>query len=380
MQQPASQDEYSLYFHIPFCEKKCPYCHFFVLPNKENYHHSLLDGLKKEWEQKRPLTQGKNWQSLYFGGGTPSLWPLSCYACLFDALSPPQDIEITLEANPHNLDKEKLRAFKNLGFNRLSFGVQSLDEGELLTLGRAHNANSALSAIEDAYNVGFDNISIDLLFDVPSQTLTSFERTLNKLQTLPITHLSLYNLTFEPHTSFYKHKETLQKQLPSENISTKMYETACKRLSEIGLEQYEISAFAKAGFVSKHNSGYWRSRPFLGLGPSAFSDWNYLRFQNPCSLSKYLKKLEANQDPKDFEEKLPLESALRERLAVQLRLCAGVDLKSFYQTHNAPKTFISQIEKDIEPLISKGLLTASPTLQLTEKGRLFYNQVAIALI
>lgn len=313
--------------------------------------------------------------SIYFGGGTPALLGATYIAEILSwlpNLSP--HIEITLEANPDVIDTELIKSYAEVGINRLSIGVQTFNEALLKVLGRTHNAHQASQAVIAAANSGITNISIDLMYDLPKQSLVDWQDTLDKACSLPITHLSLYNLTIEPHTLFFKKQALLRPNLPSEEESTRMYLSALETLNRVGLEQYEISAFARQGLYSRHNVGYWTGRPFLGFGPSAFSYMEGKRFRNIANLSKYLKSLEKGLFPIDYEEKLEPEAALRETLTIALRLNCGLNLSLFPPL--PANTLIS-----INYLKQEGFLAQiGDTLKLTEKGILFYDTVAIELI
>lgn len=362
---PTSGD-YSLYVHIPFCTKKCDYCHFFVLPNKESYKDPLLKAIKQEYSlrQKTEALPPKL-VSLYFGGGTPALFGPERIAELIKFF-PPCD-EVTLEANPDGVSLELMRAYRKAGVNRISLGVQSLDDQLLIKIGRTHNATHAETAVHLLKEAGFDNISIDLMYDLPSQNLAHWRHTLERAAKLPITHLSLYNLTIEPHTSFFKYRETLSKEVPNEEESLQMYLMAQEVLEKAGLNQYEISAFAKPGFYSKHNTGYWLARPFLGLGPSAFSYWHGKRFRNVANLNKYTQTLDKDEFPIDFEEELLGEEKERELFAIQLRLMQGVALPSY--------------KDELIPLEKEGLLLIeNGRVKLTQRGLLLYDSIATELI
>jgi len=373
----------SLYFHIPFCTKKCPYCHFYVLPNLDAYHTQLLEALAIEWQKAIPLLKNQTIVSIYFGGGTPSLFgPLNIQTILQwiqkSGLAIDEHCEITLEANPESFTRELARDFFQAGINRLSLGVQSLDSSSLLTLGREHNANQAILAIENAALSGIKNISIDLMYDLPSQTEESWKNTLSLLKDLPISHLSLYNLTIEPNTVFFKKRKELTPLLPTMATSLSMLQSAVSTLEEIGLLRYEVSAFAKSGFHSIHNTGYWTARPFLGFGPSAFSYWDKKRFRNSANLSKYAAALKAEESPVDFSEKLPYPSDIAELLAIELRLLKGVDSSSFERQHGL---FSSEIQESLKTLVQRGWLkNEGPLLQLTAEGLLFYDSVAEEII
>ena len=373
----------SLYFHIPFCSKKCPYCHFFVLPDEERLKGPFVSALLKEWQMRLPQLQGKRVVSIYFGGGTPTKLKAKDYALILSTLYSSSiafapDCEITLEANPEDVTLNEMKELCALGINRISLGVQSLMDEELILLGRTHNAARSLSAIAAAHTAGIKNLSIDLMFELPRQTLNSWEKCLKALSTLPITHLSLYNLTFEPHTLFHKKKEHFLPQLPSDEERLAMLQLAVSSLESLGLKRYEISAFAREGKQSRHNTGYWIARPFLGLGPSAFSYWEGSRFSNVSHFQKYLSALEEDRFPVDFKEKLPFPQNLQELLAIRLRLLEGVDLALFSAAHGP---LPSSLEKRLASLVEKQWLSwEGDRIRLTPLGQLFYDSLASEII
>lgn len=373
-----------LYFHIPFCTRKCDYCHFFVLPDKKPLKNALTEALKLEWDYYKRLLIDKRIETVYFGGGTPYLLGAPAIAEILDWISQisrtdeMHSMEITLEANPENIESKSLQEYYAAGINRLSIGLQSLDDRQLTTLSRRHSAKKGLEAVEKAFDVGFSNISIDLMYDLPGQTLASWEHTIERAANLPITHLSLYNLTIEPHTVFFKYRESLQAQLPEEEVSKEMLEMACACFEEGSLQRYEISAFAKTGYMSRHNSGYWTGRPFLGFGPSAFSYWDNKRFRNVANLSKYALALQKHEAPIDFSEELSIEGRQRELLAIALRLLAGVDLSAFEEAHGRLSV---GCRADLVRLTKEGyLMFVAGVYQLSKKGILFYDSVASELV
>lgn len=379
----ASSNEISLYFHIPFCTKKCHYCHFFVLLDKPELHQQLIEGLKLEIAKNAPLLKGKKLASIYFGGGTPSLLSPNEIKDLLDEVNTfiavdPKLIEITLEANPETITHDRMRDFHKAGINRVSIGVQTLDDPLLIKLGRTHQANTSIEKIKTTADAGITSISIDLMYDIPGQTLSSWEQTLKQITPLPITHLSLYNLTIEPNTVFFKYQESLKKILPDADCSTEMYKMAVSSLKEIGLNQYEISAFAKNGLYSRHNVGYWTARPFLGFGPSAFSYWGHKRFRNIAQFKRYLEALKNDQLAIDFSEELPPISRKRELLAIALRIRSGVDLNFFEKVHGE---LDADAHSTLKKLVSQGLLNhMNGRFFLTDLGVLFYDTIAIELV
>lgn len=384
-----NRNYYSLYIHVPFCSRKCDYCHFFVLPNKETFKQQFIDGIALEWQKQHINFSLQNYQlvSIYFGGGTPWLLGPERISSILNSISKvhptllEDKIEITLEANPEHITAEMVQLYASIGINRLSFGVQSFDDQVLTQLSRQHNKQKAIESVIIASKNGIENISIDLMYDIPNQTLPIWKDTLEIAVQLPIKHLSLYNLTFEPQTVFYKKRKQLQTLAPSPQISLEMYQMAIETLGKGGLKQYEISAFAKEKFLAIHNIGYWTGRPFLGLGPSAFSYWEGERFRNVPHLNKYCEQLILGKDGQiDFKEKLEHEAMQRELLAIHLRLKDGVLLREF---ENKNKKIIQSLKADIDRLIIQGFLELDEDenrLSLTNSGFLFYDHVASELI
>ncbi len=363
----------SLYFHIPFCHKKCPYCHFYVIPDNANQRKALFAGLVLEWKRLLPKIQDHQVVSIYFGGGTPTLFGADFIAKLLEMIAKEatltSDCEITIEGNPEDITLALMESYRNAGINRASIGIQSLEEDSLQVLGRTHGASQANEAVHVTWDSGIRNISIDLMFELPDQTPESFAKTLAKLPSLPISHLSLYNLTIEPNTPYFH--QTLNTPSPEANL--KMLTMAIEAIETMGLNRYEISAFAKPGSHSRHNTGYWTGRPFFGLGPSAFSFYGGARFRNVANLNRYLRALQNNETPVDFTETLPYPQNIHERLAVHLRLTAGVDLTK-YALPDGTKRVLSRLEKE------GYLQSQNTTCSLTEKGRLFYDTVATEII
>jgi oxygen-independent coproporphyrinogen-3 oxidase len=383
MMPTLNSKEVSLYFHLPFCTQKCAYCHFYVLPDKDSLKEQLMEGLKREWQQQLPLLQGKQIATIYFGGGTPALFGPDRIATLLGWIfqscavtsTPP---EITLEANPENMTPELMDAYAQAGINRVSIGIQTLDPDVLNKLRRIHGPKKAIESVFITAQAGISNISIDLMYDLPGQTLAGWQETLQRASDLPITHLSLYNLTIEPHTLFFKQREAIAKQMPDPLLSLQLYESAVEILQKKGLYQYEISAFAREGFLSRHNTGYWIGRPFLGFGPSAFSYWEGRRFRNIAHLGRYSKQLEAGELPIDFEEKLSQEARGNELLAIHLRLLNGVDLKEFQLQHGE---LAASTLSTLSSLRQEGLLTVNnDNISLTQRGILCYDTVASEIV
>lgn len=369
-------DEASVYIHIPFCKKKCSYCHFYVIPDNPDKQESLFLALLKEWKGYAPLFQNKRLRSIYFGGGTPSLLdPAKIQSLIETILSdthPDPAIEITLEANPEDIHLLRIKDYNSMAVNRISMGVQTTDDRLLHLLGRGHTGLKALDSVSIIADGGIKNISIDLMYDLPDQKLAVWKKTLEAVIQLPITHLSLYNLTIEPQTVFFKQRAELENRLPPPEVSLEMLQLAQSYLPQQGFTQYEISAFAKPQYHSIHNTGYWKGRPFIGLGPSAFSYWNGKRFRNACHFEKYCAAINKDISPVDFEEQLSAESSLRELIAIRLRLTEGFEL---------PPELLPSIRADLERLKEEGYLEINEKfVHLSEKGLLFYDTVASEII
>ena len=267
-----------LYFHVPFCGKKCRYCAFYsqryTPAPAEDYVKAVIRNIH-HYSQKQQKVD-----TVYFGGGTPSLLTVSqlerIITTVTDCFALEKDAEITLEANPNTVNPLKLSALKDIGVNRLSLGVQSLVGSELEFLGRYHTPDRAVKAVIDAYNAGFVNVSCDLMLGIPKQNAENLEYSINRLAELPVQHISAYILKIEEGTDF--DCEEIRKTLPDEDVSADMYLKMCSLLESKGFAQYEVSNFAKKGFESRHNTRYWKCMDYLGIGPSAHSCYNGKRF------------------------------------------------------------------------------------------------------
>lgn len=327
-----------------------------------------------------PLFEGYKLASVYFGGGTPTLFGIQRLEKLLSMIdrrfSLSNDIEVTIETNPEERFDYKL--FKDIGINRISLGVQSLHANELKILDRRHTPQQSINTVYEVANAGISNITIDLMYELPEQTEESWNITLKQAATLPITHLSLYNLTIEPHTPFKRREGELKLTIPDEECGARMYCAAQKILTDHDFCQYEISAFCKGGRISKHNTGYWTGRPFLGLGPSAFSYYGNARFRNVANLTRYAKLLEENIRPVDFEEVLTPDERRKELLAINLRLLEGINFATFEERFGR---IAKESHDALQKLASLDLLTLTPDhVALSKRGTLFYDSIATEII
>lgn len=325
---------FGLYIHFPFCSKICPYCDFYVLRESEAKRAAFLPYYERElklFSGKRPELFSRKLETIYFGGGTPSLLESEQLAGLLGLIKNffevSVDVEITLEANPNDLLDNKPKTLRPLGINRPSIGVQSLSDSELKTLGREHSAGQSEKAVQNVGESGFKNFNIDLIFGVPGQTVDTWKQTLEKAVNWQPPHISTYSLTIEERTHFYKLQQTGKLRLPPDEICQEMYLTGVGFLKKHGYEQYEISNFARPGFQSRHNRNYWRRKSYLGIGPSAHSFSNNRRWANVRSLPIYQRKLDAGELPLEFEEAIDRKKAFEEALLLGLRQKEGICLE-----------------------------------------------------
>ena len=378
----------SLYIHYPFCLRKCLYCAFNSRTDVSCSSDEYVAGLLRELAIRSGMPgNGSSAVTLYFGGGTPSLLEpcqveqLINAAAKYYALS--ADAEITLECNPGTVSAGKLAAFRAAGVNRLSLGVQSFDDNFLEKLGRAHTAGEAQSAFRAAREDGFDNVGIDLMHSLPGQTLAQWESELLSACELRPDHLSVYGLSVEEGTPFALLEEEGQLALPDEEESACMYEKSAEILGASGYEQYEIANFARPGFRSRHNSGYWQRRPYLGFGAGAHSylrlPGHGIRFSNKESVEDYLQLISRGCFPTAESRSLSCEEAMAESLFLGLRLTEGVSLDSFYEEFSV--SFHEAFGAACSDLFAAGLLEIRDGfLRLTEKARILSNQVFVRFL
>ena len=371
----------SLYFHIPFCTQKCPYCHFYSVVDEEPLKDRFFRALSAEVDRWKERLLGREIVSVYFGGGTPFLFGPKKIAHILNQLSAfslSDTCEITLEANPETTYKAALEEYRAIGVNRLSIGAQSFTACLLTTLQRRHTPEDTLQAIVDSIASGFSNISIDLMYDLPGLTIATWKETLEAACRLPIQHLSLYNLTIEPKTAWFRKKSAIEALMPHDEESLLMYQAALDITASYGFRQYEISAFAREGYSSRHNAGYWQGREFLGFGPSAFSFYNGQRFSNISNVIGYCAALESNASPIDVVDDTSSEKRLREMVAIGLRMNEGICLESLERVWGQAD---NDLLLTLDHLVSHQLLhRAGALFSLTDQGRVVYDALAVELI
>lgn len=368
-----------LYIHFPFCRSKCRYCAFVSGPGSREGIRTWLRLVCAEarlWGRRR---NAPRLETVYIGGGTPSLLTAAeleqLATCLATAFTWPQGIEWTLEANPESFQHTHYAAaVHHLGINRLSLGVQSLADNELVLLGRAHDTQEAVNSVRTAREGGLANISLDLLWGLPGQTALQWQKTLQAALDLGPDHLSCYALTPEPGTALYTGLQTgTLPPLPDDDALGTMYEHSVARLHRAGFQHYEIANFAPYGQESRHNSGYWQGCAYLGLGPAAVSTLDGQRWTNPTSLKAYASAVQTATIGQPAHQ-LTFRERFLETLMLRLRTSAGLDRPAFVREFsidplNACPDFCAQLQ-------AQGLLQATPqTLRLTSAGMLLANTI-----
>ena len=362
-----------LYVHIPFCVRKCNYCDFCSFSISDvglGAENAYVDALIEEissYKREEPISV----DTVFFGGGTPSLLSVRSFEKILfairQAFAIDRDAEITIEANPGTLTEEKLRAYKLAGVNRLSIGLQSIHENELKKLGRIHKYPDFLEGYALARKVGFENISVDLMYGIPEQTVESFEKTLDEVIALSPEHISAYGLIVEEGTPFFDNQESLA--LPDDDTECDMYELACKKLRLAGYEHYEISNYARQNRESRHNLHYWHSDEYIGVGVSAHSYFEGCRFSNSRDFAKYVASFKSVASVQSSSSDTAFEYAM-----LAFRLSEGLSLAEYEARFL--HSFTEGKEEKIRRYISLGYMKLSDgRLSLTERG--FYVSLAI---
>lgn len=393
--------ELEVYIHIPFCARKCAYCDFLSAPASSDTMHQYLEALLQEirefpWEEEYEVS------TVFFGGGTPSILPAEWIGRILETLEERQGNggsdyagrvwkpvpaasesvsarEITIECNPGTADFEKLRAYHEMGINRLSLGLQSADDQELKCLGRIHTWEEFLDTYQAARRAGFENINIDLMSALPGQTEASWESTLKKVLALKPEHISAYSLIVEEGTPFYeRYEEDVKRReageaciaLPSEEEERRMYALTEQYLASAGMYRYEISNYAKPGYECRHNIGYWRRTDYVGFGLGASSLLKNVRYRNPEDLSSYLKKDFSGRE----KEKLTIPDQMSEFMFLGLRMTEGVSEQKYSETFGVRMEEI--YAEPLRKLIDENLICRkNGQVYLTDRGRDLANPV-----
>jgi oxygen-independent coproporphyrinogen-3 oxidase len=364
-----------IYIHIPFCKQSCSYCDFHFSTSLK-YKSDLIEAILNELENKATmLTDEVN--TIYFGGGTPSLLnnleTKKIVDVIYKNFSVANNVEFTFECNPDDLSLKKLIQLKEGGINRLSIGVQSFNNEELKFFNRAHNSNEAEASIKRSQDVGFENITIDLIYGSPKLTDKVWEENLEKVSDFQVPHLSAYSLTVEPKTALeHQVKNKLVPQL-NENKTIAQFKTLIKKTKEFGLTQYEVSNFGKEGFYSQHNSNYWKGEEYLGIGPSAHSFINNKRFWNISNNIKYINGLKNNEGYYE-EEEIDEQTAYNEYVLTRIRTIWGVELD--YIENNFNTEINRHFKQELEPYLNSSYLQhLNNKIVLTQEGVLIADKI-----
>lgn len=371
-----------IYIHIPYCLKKCQYCDFNskALENREQLI-PYVTTLKKDVSLSTAPLQGYSAKSIYFGGGTPSLLAPAEVFDIIEAIKRQivleRNVEVTLEANPATLSLEKLSGYKKAGISRISLGVQSFQDKYLKLLGRLHNRQEALKTILLLRKSEFSNVSIDLMYGMPDQTLNDWQNDLNKFISLGLEHISFYDLKIERGTPFYGLRKKII--LPQEQLQIKMYELGVKLLKKAGYRHYEISSFAKQKRESFHNQIYWKNESYLGMGAGSTTYFNNERFQKNKDIKEYIKEGNSGKFKQYQKEKLSAVHRLKETIALNFRLLSGFSLEKVerYCQVKAKKEIIDELQKMQEEGLIKSF---NHSYKLSKKGILFYDTVASRIL
>lgn len=360
----------ALYIHIPFCDHKCIYCDFYSIITSDNIEN-FLTSLKKEIAYfGKKYSNGREFSSIFFGGGTPSLMNADYIKSILGELNINFNIngnaEITIETNPGTVDLNKLKEFRQSGINRISIGIQSFNEDELKFLTRIHDKETAIQTVYNAVDAGFENISIDLIFNLPGQTIEKWNSNLNTSVSLPITHLSAYSLILEQGTILNKMVLDGKVKIQDEDYDAELYETTIDFLINSGFKQYEVSNFAKPGYECIHNKTYWEHGEYLGFGTSAHSFMNGKRWWNFSSLRRYISEIEKNTHAVMNEEVLTKKQNHDEYIMLALR-SRGINLNNYI--NNFGSDWINKNYSYFETLKNENFLKMdNNTIYLTPKG------------
>lgn len=370
----------ALYIHIPFCKQKCFYCDFKSFAGKEVFVEKYVEALIKEIKHNSELKNEYEISSIYIGGGTPSYIESDYIGRILDTVysnyAISKEAEITIEINPGTVNKEKLQSYYNFGINRISFGVQSTHDKILKNIGRIHTYEEFRKNFLEAREIGFNNISVDLIFGLPEQDLILWEKTLIDILELKPEHISAYSLKVEEGTAFYIKQAKGNLELPAEETEREMYYLLKNILKDNGYIHYEISNFAKEGYESKHNIAYWERQDYLGVGSNSASCVKNVRFSNEENIEKYINLINNQETTVVEKDELDEEQIFIEQIILGLRLLKGINEKEILL--NQPEDRINKFIKTKEELIKIGLIEENcGIITLTDKGLDLANQVFV---
>ncbi|HIB43369.1 MAG TPA: radical SAM family heme chaperone HemW [Nitrospina sp.] len=373
-----------LYIHIPYCIHKCGYCDFNSHPIKQDEMDHYIDALVVEMKHYAKIYTNTNIiKTIFLGGGTPTtLNPFQLERILKECVNEftiASNAEITIEANPATVGIELMKSIRTMGYNRISIGVQSFDKAELKLLDRAHGPKEIHSTVDCARKAGFDNLSLDLMFAVPNQSLSSWENNLNKALEKNPEHLSTYNLTIEQGTAFSKLQSNGKLIMPDDDHQLELYKKTIERLTKKGFHHYEISNFAHRGKECKHNITYWENKNTLGLGAGASSYMNGTRFKNINLPAHYIRQVKEKKIAVEHSETLELRQAMGETIMLGLRLLQGISIHQFEKRFQI--SFIKLFRNIISALKEKELVIIEKDyLRLSQKGLFWADSVTLEFI
>ena len=350
-----------LYVHIPFCKQKCMYCDFPAYQNLQDYYETYVYALVQEmdlWVSEHPESKERSIDTIYFGGGTPTELSIQQLQMIIDKIKSiftiDKNCHMTIESNPGEVDLQYLTKLVKLGFNRISFGVQTFDDKALTMLHRSHNGEKAKQAVYEAKEAGFTDINIDLIYGLPRQTLEDIQHNLHILKDLPINHISTYGLQVEVGTYLYHLVQKNLISIPSESIDEAMYDTMMEGLKNQGFERYEISNFAKDSFYSRHNLKYWHYVDYLGFGAGAHSFYEGIRRSNNRNVMPYIQAVDRYTMPTIDTETITVERAQEDFCFLALRTKWGLDEQKFEDRFGV--SVHKLFGNILEDLVTKGLL------------------------
>ena len=366
------------YLHIPFCEHICFYCDFNKVFLEGQPVDEYVDALVKEMQLSKQLHPQEEISTFYIGGGTPTTLNERQLEKLLNGIrstySLPKGAEFTMEANPESISFEKLKIMRDYGVNRLSMGVQSFNNDILKKIGRIHTAEQVYTSVTDARRAGFENMSIDLIFRLPNQTMADFEDSLKKALELDLPHYSIYALILENKTVFYNLMRQGKLPLPSEDTEADMYALAIETMSKNGRNQYEISNFALPGYESQHNLTYWKNESYFGFGAGAHGYIDGIRYHNHGPIQQYLAPLRENNLPIIRQQQLSKNEQMEEEMILGLRTMEGVSQQHFAEKFQT--SLLDQYASVISDLVTEGLLMLDgDRIRLTQRGVFLGNEV-----
>jgi oxygen-independent coproporphyrinogen III oxidase len=372
-----------IYLHIPFCKQRCTYCDFYKeTGSAEAQIDAFVDALVEEIHLRKSYLNGENISTVYFGGGTPSVLNFNQFKRIFNAIYQnfqlDVDAEITLEGNPDDLTVAYFESISPLPFNRLSIGIQSFNDKYLKNINRRHDAKQAREAVENAKKFGFENISIDLIYALPGQTMNDWKKQLEEAFKLDVEHISAYGLTYEEGTALWTQRNKGLVKVVNDDLTLEMFDFMRLKIKEHGFEAYEISNYAKPGYRSRHNSAYWEFVPYLGLGPSAHSFDGKTRQWNVASVFKYISNL-TSKSPFFEKEILTLQDFYHDFIMVSLRTSEGINLETLKKKFGKEMhDYCLQNAK--YQIVNKNLIMKNNKLFLSESGIHLANLIVMELM